>query len=545
MKLLLSALFFLGVATAVTTGHSFVGSKLNDQLVQLKTIDADLCTTVQSMIEAGDPVDDIIALLNDLRADIEADQQRASDQHNQKKDYCSSEESKLRSDISHLEREINSAEAEVAQLRSEAEATEGLLQENEKLLEENGNEQQRAHSSREDEVEEYKKTTTDHQDAIDAIDEVLRLLDESTLTDIQIFQDKVPSFLQKIAPHAKSTSMKSKIALIESLVKTQSSLRGDQQPADRSEKVDTIIRLLNELREQFVNSLAVLERNNQANQRTFEALINALEKEAENIREKIDQLSGEISRLNNEANEKERETSSLSQERDILENEVIPALIADCESHANQYEEQNRSYIKELDVIDQCIEILGGRVQPRLPGICPNCGENAHCENDLCVCNVGYKGNGFDCEKKYGEPVAQLAISTLSSSSIWRNDHAEACANFDTPSFCYSGAWCAKDNQAGEWFQIDMHEVKLVSKIKIGNRFGGSGGHYRDYQRVTSVSVRYSNDGQNWQEYGVFNNNNEVYELETNFEARYVRLVALKWNQHISMRVEVYASEAY
>lgn len=90
-----------------------------------------------------------------------------------------------------------------------------------------------------------------------------------------------------------------------------------------------------------------------------------------------------------------------------------------------------------------------------------------------------------------------------------------------------------------------MHEVKLVSKIKIGNRFGGSGGHYRDYQRVTSVSVRYSNDGQNWQEYGVFNNNNEVYELETNFEARYVRLVALKWNQHISMRVEVYASEAY
>lgn len=81
---------------------------------------------------------------------------------------------------------------------------------------------------------------------------MLRLLDESTLTDIQIFQDKVPSFLQKIAPHAKSTSMKSKIALIESLVKTQSSLRGDQQPADRSEKVDTIIRLLNELREQFV-----------------------------------------------------------------------------------------------------------------------------------------------------------------------------------------------------------------------------------------------------------------------------------------------------
>lgn len=59
----------------------------------------------------------------------------------------------------------------------------------------------------------------------------------------------------------------------------------------------------------------MLERNNQANQRTFEALINALEKEAENIREKIDQLSGEISRLNNEANEKERETSSLSVSR--------------------------------------------------------------------------------------------------------------------------------------------------------------------------------------------------------------------------------------
>lgn len=81
------------------------------------------------------------------------------------------------------------------------------------------------------------------------------MLDESTLTDIQVIDEKIPALLEKIQPHAmKSIAIRSKVSLIQSLLSSQANLRGDQQPPERKEKVDTIIRLLNELREQFVVS---------------------------------------------------------------------------------------------------------------------------------------------------------------------------------------------------------------------------------------------------------------------------------------------------
>lgn len=33
-----------------------------------------------------------------------------------------------------------------------------------------------------------------------------------------------------------------------------------------------------------------------------------------------------------------------------------------------------------------------------VPTRCGDCNENAHCQNDVCVCNSGFQGNGHDCQ---------------------------------------------------------------------------------------------------------------------------------------------------
>lgn len=79
----------------------------------------------------------------------------------------------------------------------------------------------------------------------DAIDEVLRLLDESTLT---AALEKANSLISSVKSNAHSSTIRMTVAMLETTLKSAQ----DQQPEERKEKVDRIITLLHQLREQFV-----------------------------------------------------------------------------------------------------------------------------------------------------------------------------------------------------------------------------------------------------------------------------------------------------
>ncbi|XP_031561718.1 coagulation factor V-like [Actinia tenebrosa] len=97
-----------------------------------------------------------------------------------------------------------------------------------------------------------------------------------------------------------------------------------------------------------------------------------------------------------------------------------------------------------------------------------------------------------------------------------------------------------------QWLQIDLGQMKFVTAIATQGR------HMSHNQWVTSYSFSYSNDNTLWTEYKengvkkVFAGNIDKetvvrHVLSSIIYARFVRFDTITWNNHISMRVEVYS----
>ncbi|EDO33236.1 predicted protein, partial [Nematostella vectensis] len=109
-------------------------------------------------------------------------------------------------------------------------------------------------------------------------------------------------------------------------------------------------------------------------------------------------------------------------------------------------------------------------------------------------------------------------------------------------------AWCAKQNVAGEYLQVDIGREVLLTKIATQGR-----GIY--LQWVTSYELSHSRDGQAWTPYydeqghaKVFPGNQDnstvvSHPLPYHPRVRYVRIFAKTWHRHISLRAELYGCD--
>ncbi|CAH1788960.1 unnamed protein product [Owenia fusiformis] len=142
----------------------------------------------------------------------------------------------------------------------------------------------------------------------------------------------------------------------------------------------------------------------------------------------------------------------------------------------------------------------------------------------------------------------------LSASSSWNPEllHGPHRARLDTertstPDGDLRGAWVAGQGQTtGQWIMVSLDSTYSISGVEVQGR--------ADYgnQRTERFSISYSTDGTNFQEYRgnnvdkvIFDGNTDrttkvFHAMSKRFKAKYVRLNVEEYNEHPSIRFEVY-----
>ena len=134
-----------------------------------------------------------------------------------------------------------------------------------------------------------------------------------------------------------------------------------------------------------------------------------------------------------------------------------------------------------------------------------------------------------------GVPEDMRSYSSVHANDAIGTGHARSEINSDQ-------AWSAGTNEAGEWLQMDLGEVKTVVGTVIQPRS-------TNYQYVTSYTVSTSEDGNTWKEVsGDYDGhgselNENIFSDGSSVQARYVRMIVQTWTSHISMRADVLVAE--
>ncbi|XP_067016646.1 uncharacterized protein [Acropora muricata] len=153
-----------------------------------------------------------------------------------------------------------------------------------------------------------------------------------------------------------------------------------------------------------------------------------------------------------------------------------------------------------------------------------------------------------ECQGALGMESRTINNAQITASSQWDQNHAaiQGRLNFQT-SGIKQGAWSARFNDKNQWLQIDLQAV--YTKVTAV----ASQGRHQSNQWVTKYTLQFSNDGiffQNYREEGKtvdeeFTANKDAnsivyHRLDPPIMARYIRFRPVNWNNHISMRVEVF-----
>ena len=106
--------------------------------------------------------------------------------------------------------------------------------------------------------------------------------------------------------------------------------------------------------------------------------------------------------------------------------------------------------------------------------------------------------------------------------------------------FICVGAWAARVSDRNQWIQADLQTAHRIISVTTQGR---SNAHYNQY--VKSYYVSYRQDGATWETISTpFEANDDIDTKKTNLlsgniVARYIRLLPISWNNHISMRFDV------
>ncbi|EDO40809.1 predicted protein [Nematostella vectensis] len=170
-----------------------------------------------------------------------------------------------------------------------------------------------------------------------------------------------------------------------------------------------------------------------------------------------------------------------------------------------------------------------------------------------CACPPVYVGKA--CEKACSAPLGmedgRIPDSLLQASSIWANsiDHSPAYGRLnmvhDPISYHYA-AWSAYSNQVGQYLQIGLGKLNIITRVGTQGRAEPSS------QWITRYTIQYLPEGSDvWTSYlenGVvkqFQGNSDgstvvINTLDPNIKTTTVRIVAQAWHNHVSLRAELY-----
>jgi hypothetical protein len=134
--------------------------------------------------------------------------------------------------------------------------------------------------------------------------------------------------------------------------------------------------------------------------------------------------------------------------------------------------------------------------------------------------------------------------SMRSASSVWDdrglNYKLERCGDSMIDS---AGGWCSKHNSVGQWIQLDNGKLSTISGIITQGRKDAD-------QWVKSFRVKYKDQGGSWWDVDgkTFpGNSDRNTKVTTTFSkpvrTRYIRIYPQTWNQHMSMRADMFAAD--
>lgn len=151
--------------------------------------------------------------------------------------------------------------------------------------------------------------------------------------------------------------------------------------------------------------------------------------------------------------------------------------------------------------------------------------------------------------KSFGISRGKIPNKDMKASSEVDKYHAAYLARLNLqPKGRFKGGWSAKRNNRRQWIQVDFRRFRRITKVAIQGRADAK-------QYVTSFAVAYSPDGYRWTPFKVnsrlkvFQGNRDHFSIKENtfdppIRARFVRLYARTWINHISMRLEFYGQRA-
>ncbi|XP_070580420.1 retinoschisin-like [Ptychodera flava] len=186
-----------------------------------------------------------------------------------------------------------------------------------------------------------------------------------------------------------------------------------------------------------------------------------------------------------------------------------------------------------------------------------NDGDCLHFEYEWNAWNAAPCTNrmGYICEREKGVSSCGAVPVGIESGEIpdWQ---ITASGSHDSNHMSHQGrlnyagsgshSWCAQVNTVGQWLQINLGREKTITKVATQGR-----GDYDQWVKTFQLAY---NDGQGWKYVQnddhsgkVFQGNNDrntivCHDLVTDaFTSQYVRFYPLTWQDHMSMRVELYA----
>ena len=146
--------------------------------------------------------------------------------------------------------------------------------------------------------------------------------------------------------------------------------------------------------------------------------------------------------------------------------------------------------------------------------------------------------------------IAGLADSQLTGSTQYDAIHAYHLSRLHTVAANgYTGTWASGSLSIGQFIQADLGTVRRVKKVATQGRASA----YNSY--VASYKFAYSADGLMYLFIAGCDGNDRVFSgnidrdtvventLKTAVAARYVRVYPLVWQQHMSLRWEVYGCD--
>ncbi|XP_031574102.1 EGF-like repeat and discoidin I-like domain-containing protein 3 [Actinia tenebrosa] len=187
-----------------------------------------------------------------------------------------------------------------------------------------------------------------------------------------------------------------------------------------------------------------------------------------------------------------------------------------------------------------------------------------NCTNPAAPQNIGTNCTGNDmetkecqipvvnttgCENPLGMEDRTILDSQITASSTYYNNHpffapSAARLNNQHVDSVTIGAWTAGGSQRGEYIQVDLGRVKMVTKIATQGRPRHS------HEWVTEYSVSYSNNTMDWKNYygdcvKKFPGNLDMNTVVTNkidipIIARHIRVIVLDYRTRATMRMELY-----